>query len=154
MGISEVPQRGLKAVLVAAALVVALAGCREVRVNRIQSGVTIVPGGNQVAVVRNRRDLEALGIRAPVKFNHEFGVILIMGPHAQTGWRQVIDSIRANEQRVRIVAFERSPADGGEPTPEYHTYTLWIVPNSVYRAGSVIEVVTPDGAAIASTALK
>jgi hypothetical protein len=153
MGISEVP-RGLKTILVVACLALALAGCREVRVNRIQSGVTIVPGGNQVSVVRNRRDLEALGIRAPVKFNHEFGLILIMGPHSQTGWRQVIDSIRANEQRVRIVAFERSPADGGEPTPEYHTYTLWIVPNSVYRAGSVIDVVTPDGATIASTTLK
>ena len=154
MGISEVPLRGLKAVFFSAALVVMLTGCREVRVNRIQTGVTNVPGGNQVAVVRNRRDLEALGIHAPVKFNHEFGVILIMGPHTVTGWRQVVDSIRANEQRVRIVAFERAPADGGEPAPEYHTYTLWIVPNSVYRSGSVIEVVTPDGAAIASTSLK
>jgi hypothetical protein len=153
MRISEVP-RGLRAILVVAAMAVALAGCREVRVNRIQSGVTVVSGGNQVAVVRTRRDLEALGIHAPVKFNHEFGVILIMGPHTQTGWRQVVDSIRANEQRVRIVAFERSPADGGEPTPEYHTFTLWIVPNSVYRSGSVIEVVTPDGVAIASTTLK
>jgi hypothetical protein len=154
MGISGVPQRGLTAALLAAALAVGLGGCREVRVNRYQAGTTIVPGGNQVTVVRNRHDLEALGIRAPVRFNHEFGVILIMGPHAETGWRQVIDSIRANEQRVRIVAFERAPADGGEPAPEYHTYTLWIVPNSVYRARSVIDVVTPDGVTIASTVLK
>jgi len=154
MGISRVPQRGLTAVLLAAALAVGLGGCREVRVNRYQTGTTVVPGGNQVAVVRSRHDLEALGVHAPVRFNHEFGVILIMGPHAETGWRQVIDSIRANEQRVRIVAFERAPADGGEPTAEYHTYTLWIVPNSVYRVRSVIDVVTPDGVTIASTVLK
>jgi hypothetical protein len=137
-----------------AALVLALAGCREVRINRYQTGTTVVAGGNQIAVVRNRHDLEALEIRAPVRFNHEFGVVLIMGPHSQTGWRQVIDSIRANEQRVRIVAFERAPADGGEPAPEYHTYTMWIVPNAVYRAGSVIDVVTPDGLQIASTVLR
>jgi hypothetical protein len=95
-----------------------------------------------------------LGIHAPVRFNHEFGVVLVMGPHSQTGWRQVIDSIRANEQRVRIVAFERAPADGGEPASEYHTYTMWIVPNAVYRTGSVIDVVTPDGVQIASTVLR
>jgi hypothetical protein len=155
MGISEVPhQRGLGTVLLAAALAVVLVGCREVRVNKYQTGVTSVPGGNQVAIVRSRRDLDAFGLHAPVRFNHEFGVILVMGPHAQTGWRQVIDSIRANEQRVRIVAFERAPADGGEPTAEYHTYTLWIVPNSVYRTGSVIDVVTPDGVTIASTVLR
>jgi len=154
MGISRVPQRGLTAVLLAVVLAVGLGGCREVRVNRYQTGTTVVPGGNQVAVVRSRHDLEALGIHAPVRFNHEFGVILVMGPHAETGWRQVIDSIRANEQRVRIVAFERAPADGGEPTAEYHTYTLWIVPNSVYRVRSVIDVVTPDGVTIASTVLK
>jgi hypothetical protein len=130
-----------------------LVGCREVRVNQIRTGTTVVAGTNQIAVVRNGRDLEALGVKAPVRFNHEFGIILIMGPHAQTGWRQVIDSIRANDKRVRIVAFERAPADGGEPTAEYRTFTLWIVPNSVYRTGSVIDVVTPDGVAIASTVL-
>jgi hypothetical protein len=139
---------------VGAALVLALAGCREVRVNRYQTGTTATGGGNQIAVVRNGHDLDSLGIHAPVRFNHEFGVVLIMGPHSQTGWRQVIDSIRANEQRVRIVAFERAPADGGEPAPEYHTYTMWIVPNSVYRGGSIIDVVTPDGVPIASTALR
>ena len=137
-----------------AALALLATGCREVRVKTEAQGTTIVPGGNQIAVVRSRRDLESLGVHAPVRFNHEFGVILIMGPHAETGWRQVIESIRANEQRVRIVAFERAPTTGGEPTPEYHTYTLWIVPNSVYRVGSVIDVVTPDGAPIASTVLK
>ncbi len=142
------------ALLAGAALALALAGCREVRVNQIRTGTTIVPGTNQIAVVRNGRDLEALGVKAPVRFKHEFGIILIMGPHTQTGWRQVIDSIRANEHRVRIVAYERAPADGGEPAAEYHTFTLWIVPNSVYRPGSVIDVVTPDGAAIASTILR
>lgn len=141
------------ALLAGAALALVLVGCREVRVNQIRTGTTIVPGANQITVVRNRRDLEALGIKAPVRFNHEFGIILIMGPHSQSGWRQVIDSIRANEHRVRIVAYERAPADGGEPTAEYHTFTLWIIPNSVYRTGSVIDVVTPDGAALASTVL-
>jgi hypothetical protein len=77
-----------------------------------------------------------------------------MGPHAQSGYRQVVESIRANADRVRIVAFENAPADGGEPTAEYRTYTLWIVPNSVYRQGSVIDVVTPEGTAVASTVLK
>ncbi len=137
-----------------AALVVLATGCREVRVRTESQGATVIPGGNTIAIVRTRRDLENLGVKAPVRFNHEFGVILIMGPHTATGWRQVIESIRANEQRVRIVAFERAPTTGGEPTPEYHTYTLWIVPNSVYRVGSVIDVVTPDGAPIASTVLR
>ena len=64
------------------------------------------------------------------------------------------ESIRANAQRVRIVAFDRAPADGGEPTEAYRTYTLWIVPNSVYRAGSMLDVVTPEGDRVASTRLK
>ena len=76
-----------------------------------------------------------------------------MGPHDATGFRQLIESIRANESRVRIVAFERAPADGGEPSVPYRTYTLWIVPNSVYRAGSTIDVVTPEGEPIATTQL-
>ncbi|MBC5811355.1 MAG: hypothetical protein GIW95_10980 [Candidatus Eremiobacteraeota bacterium] len=136
-------------------LALALSGCREVRVKSYATGETIVPGGNQITIVRSRQDLERLGVRAlPVRFNHEFGVILIMGPHAESGWKQVIEDIRANEHRTRIVAFEHAPPDGGQPVPEYHTYTLWIVPNSVYRRGSVIDVVTPDGALVASTLLK
>jgi hypothetical protein len=141
--------------LAAAALAVGLlAGCREVRVRTYAQGTTILAGGARISVVRSRRDLDAFGVKAPVRFNHEFGVLLVMGPHRETGWRQVIESIRANESRVRIVAFERAPADGGEPTAEYHTYTLWIVPNSVYRSGSIIDVVTPDAVPVASTALK
>ncbi len=77
-----------------------------------------------------------------------------MGPHKETGWRQVIESIRANDERVRIVAFESPPADGGEPTREYRTYTLWIMPLSVYRSGDILDVVTPSGESIASTVLK
>ena len=136
------------------ALVLLLAGCREVRVKTEAHGTTTVLGGNQVAVVRTVQQLEEFGIKAPVKFNHEFGVVLIMGPHKETGWRQVIESIRANDQRVRIVAFEAPPADGGEPTREYRTYTLWIVPLTVFRVGSVLDVVTPSGDPIASTTLK
>jgi hypothetical protein len=137
-----------------AALVVLLAGCREVRVKTEAHGTTTIAGGNQIVVVRNGTQLEELGIKAPVKFNHEFGVVLIMGPHKATGWRQVIESIRANDERVRIVAFEVPPADGGEPTHDYRTYTLWIVPLSVFRVGSVLDVVTPSGDPIASTVLK
>jgi len=140
--------------LALAASLLVLAGCREVRVRTEARGATTVPGGNQIAVVRNVGQLEEFGIRAPVKFNHEFGVVLLMGPHKTTGWRQVIESIRANDERVRIVAFEAAPADGGEPTREYRTYTLWIVPLSVFRVGSVLDVVTPSGDPIASTVLK
>jgi hypothetical protein len=128
------------------ALLLLLSGCREVRVKTYAQGMTTAAGGNQIAVVRDRHDLEAFGIRAPVRFNHEFGVLLLMGPHTETGWHQTIESIRANAERVRIVAFERSPADGGEPAASYRTYTLWIVPNSVYRVGSILDVVTPRGA--------
>ena len=93
-------------------------------------------------------------MHAPVRFNHEFGVLLLMGPHTESGWQQVIESIRANNDRIRIVAFERAPADGGEPSSPYRTYTLWIVPNSVYRAHSVLDVVTPEGDPVASTTLR
>jgi hypothetical protein len=134
-------------------LLLLLTGCREVRVKTYAQGVTTTAGGNQIAVVRDRRDLEAFGIRAPVRFDHEFGVLLLMGPHAETGWHETIESIRANADRVRIVAFERGPADGGEPAESYRTYTLWIVPNSVYRVGSILDVVTPEGEPIASTTL-
>src|SRR5580704_5403299 len=110
-----------------AALVLLLGGCRELRVRTEAHGTTTVPGGNQITVVRTTAQLDELGVRAPVHFNHEFGVVLIMGPHKVTGYRQVIESIRANDERVRIVAFETAPADGGEPTREYRTYTLWIM---------------------------
>ena len=136
------------------ALVLLLTGCREVRVKAYRQGASATSGGNQIAVVRSRRDLEGFGIRAPVRFNHEFGVVLLMGPHRETGWRQAIESIRANADRIRIVAFEREPADGGEPSEAYRSYTLWIVPNSVYRIGSSLDVVTPEGDTIATTTLR
>ncbi len=121
---------------------------------RVTSDARGLPGGNRIAVVRNRRDLESFGIHAAVRFNHEFGVLLLMGPHHTSGWLQYIESIRANASRVRIVAFERAPLDGGEATETYRTYTLWIVPNSVYRVDSILDVVTPEGDPIASTVLK
>jgi hypothetical protein len=77
-----------------------------------------------------------------------------MGPHRETGWRAEIESIRANADRIRIVAYERGPADGGELSEAYRSYTLWIVPNSVYRTGSTLDVVSPEGDAIATTTLK
>ena len=76
-----------------------------------------------------------------------------MGPHDRTGYKQIVESIRASDQRVRVVAFEQEPANGGEPSPPYRSYTLWIVPNSEYRRGVRVEVVTPSDEAIASTYL-
>jgi hypothetical protein len=137
-------------------LILSLTGCREVRVQTIRRGLTTVAGGNQVVIVRTHKALEELGIKAPeIQFVHEFGVALLMGPYRETGWRQIVESIRANENRVRIVAYGRAPADGGEPAAaEYRTYTLWIVPNSVYRQGSSVQVVTPQGELLAETTLR
>ncbi|HEY1656428.1 MAG TPA: hypothetical protein VGF86_15100, partial [Candidatus Tumulicola sp.] len=123
----------------ALAALLLLVGCREVRVQTLAQGTTTAPGDNQILVVRNEVDLAHLGIHAPVHFRGEFGVILVMGPHVRTGYKQIIESIRANDRRVRVVAFEQGPADGGEPSPTYRTYTLWIVPNSVYRRGVRVE---------------
>jgi hypothetical protein len=114
-----------------------------------------VVGGREVAVVRDHHALEALGLAAPIDFRKEFAVVLLMGPHKETGFSQIVESIRANSDRVRIVAFERPPLDGGEAAPkEYRTYTIWIVPNAVYRPGARVEVISPSGEAIASTTLR
>ncbi len=130
-----------------------LIGCREVRVRTYAVGTTPVLGGNEIVVVRNAEELGALGIRAPLHFRGEFGVVLLMGPHNRTGYHQIVEAIDANATRVRVVAFEEPPANGGEPTPDYRTYTLWIVPNTVYRRGIRVEVVTPADAPIAQTVL-
>ena len=145
----------MRRILAALAMAVVLAGCREVRVNQVRTGTTPIVGAREVVVVRDRRTLEALGVGVPVDFRHEFAVVLLMGPHKETGWNQIVESIRANTDRVRIVAFERAPLDGGEPAPrEYRTYTVWIVPNAVYRPGSRVEVVAPSGDPVASTTLR
>jgi hypothetical protein len=131
-----------------------LAGCREVRVQTLAQGTTTnLDGGNQIIVVRDTPSLERLGIRAPVRFRSEFGVVLLMGPHDRSGYRQIIESIRANPDGVRVVAFEEAPASGGEPSARYRTYTLWIVPNSVYRRGIHVVVVTPSDEPLAETTL-
>jgi hypothetical protein len=133
---------------------VLLAGCREVRVQTLAQGTTTsLDGGNQIVVVRDTPSLERLGIHAPVRYRSEFGVALLMGPHDRTGYRQVIESIRANPDGVRVVAFEEPPASGGEPSARYRTYTLWIVPNSVYRRGIHVVVVTPSDEPVAETTL-
>lgn len=137
----------------ALAALLLLVGCREVRVKTFAQGTTTAPGGTQILIVRNEPSLERLGIKAPVHFRGEFGVILLMGPHTRTGYKQIIESIRANDRRVRVVAFEQAPADGGEPSATFRTYTLWIIPNSVYRRGVRVEVVTPDNASIATAVL-
>jgi hypothetical protein len=133
---------------------VALAGCREVRVNQVRTGTTSVLGPNQVLVIRDRRGTDALGLPYVADFRHEFAVVLLMGPHKETGYVQLIESIRANADRVQIVAFERAPLDGGEPTAPYRTYTMWLVPNIAYRPGSNVDVVTPSGESIVSTTLR
>ena len=142
-----------RVVLVLVALV-AFVGCREVRVNQVRTGTTSAAGPTQVAVVRNKRSLDVLGISADVNFRKEFAVILLMGPHRETGFAQIIESIRANADRVRIVAFERAPIDGGEPSAAYRTYTMWYVPNIAYRSGSHVDVVTPSGEPITATTLR
>ncbi|HWT04887.1 MAG TPA: hypothetical protein VN224_03950 [Xanthomonadales bacterium] len=145
----------MRRVLAALLMAVVLAGCREVRVNQQRTGTTPVSGGREVAVVRDRRALDSLGVAVPVDFRHEFAVVLLMGPHKETGWTQIIESIRANTDRIRVVAFERPPLDGGEPAAkEYRTYTIWIVPNAAYRAGERVLVVSPSGETIASTTLR
>lgn len=118
-----------------------------------QGTTTNLDGGNQIIVVRDQASLERLGIHAPVRFRSEFGVVLLMGPHERSGYRQIIESIRANPDGVRVVAFEESPASGGEPSVKYRTYTLWIVPNTVYRRGINVVVVTPSDAPVAGTTL-
>jgi len=130
-----------------------LVGCREVRVKTLAVGTTTVLGGNQILIVRDAEALGKLGIHAPVHFKGEFGVVLLMGPHDRTGYKQIIESIRATPDRVRVVAFEQAPADGGEPAPSYRSFTLWIVPNSVYRRGIRVEVVTPSNDSVAATYL-
>jgi len=135
------------------ALLLLLVGCREVRVKTYAQGTTEVLGRDQIVVVRNDSQLARVGIKAAVQFRGEFGVVLLMGPHDRSGYKQVIESIRASIDRVRIVAFEEPPPDGGEPSPAYRSYTLWIVPNSVYRRGIRVEVVTPSDEPIAHTEL-
>jgi hypothetical protein len=142
----------VKRLWVLAALLI-VAGCRDVRVQTLRQGDTPVLGGNELAVVRDAPSLERLGIRAPVRFRSEFGVVLLMGPHERSGYKQIIESIRTRANRFRVVAFEAAPADGGEPSNKYRTFTLWIVPNSAYRRGVRVEVVTPADEAITSTEL-
>jgi hypothetical protein len=144
----------MRRVLLVLVAFVALAGCREVRVNQIRTGTTSAAGPTQVAVVRDKRSLEALGISSAIDFRKEFAVILLMGPHRESGYAQIIESIRANADRVRIVAFERAPIDGGEPVPAYRTSTMWYVPNIAYRSGSHVDVVTPSGEPITATTLR
>jgi len=123
-------------------------------VQTLRQGETpYLDGGNEIVVVRDTPSLERLGIHAPVRFRNEFGVVLLMGPHDRSGYRQIIESIRANPDGVRVVAFEAPPASGGEPSRKYRTFTLWIVPNSVYRRGIRVVVVTPSDEAVASTVL-
>jgi hypothetical protein len=128
-------------------------GCREVRVKTYAVGTTPVLGGNQIAIVRDEDSLARLGIHEPIRFRGEFGVVLLMGPHDRSGYRQIIESISADATRVRVVAFEEAPANGGEPATPYRTFTLWIVPNGVYRRGVHVEVVTPADTPVTQTTL-
>jgi len=153
LGAVREPTVPMRRLIALSCVVLMLVGCREVRVHTYAQGTTAVLGPAQIVIARNFKELDELGLHAPVRFNHEFVVVLLMGPHKNSGYRQVIESIRANGDRVRIVAFESASLDP-EPTKEYRTYTMWIVPNSVYRSGSVVDVVTPSGDRVASTTLR
>ena len=145
----------MRRVLAALAMAVVLSGCREVRVNTVRTGTTPVLGPREIVVARDRRTLDSLGVAIQADYRHEFAVVLLMGPHKETGWSQIVEVIRPNTERIRIVAFERAPLDGGEPAPkEYRTFTVWLVPNVAYRSGSRVEVVSPSGEPIAATTLK
>ena len=144
----------MRRVLLVLVAFVALAGCREVRVNLVRTGTTTVAGPAQVVVVRDKHGLDMLGISATPNFRKEFAVILLMGPHREAGFVQQTEDMRANANRVRIVAFEHAPIEGGEPTAPYRTYTLWYVPNIAYQVGSRVEVVTPSGDPITATTLR
>ena len=130
-----------------------LVGCREVRVKTLATGTTTVPGGNQILIVRDAVALGKLGIHAPVHFKGEFGVVLLMGPHDRTGYKQIVESISANPQRVRVVAFEQAPADARRtfgPIPYLYALDR---SEHVYRRGVRVEVVTPSDEPIATTYL-
>jgi hypothetical protein len=145
----------MRRVLAALVTAVVLAGCREVRYNTVRTGTTPVVGPREIVVARDRRTLESVGVAISADYRHEFAVVLLMGPHKETGWTQIIESIRPNTDRIRIVAFERPALDGGQPAPkEYRTFTVWLVPNVAYRSGSRVDVVSPSGESIASTTLK
>ena len=144
----------MRRVLLVLVAFVALAGCREVRVNLVRSGTTTAAGPTQVVIVRDKHGLDMLGISASPNFRKEFAVVLLMGPHRETGYVQIIEDMRANADRERVVAFEKAPIDGGEPTAPYRTYTLWYVPNIAYRVGVGVDVVTPSGEPITATTLR
>ena len=110
----------MRRVLLVFVAFVALVGCREVRVNQVLTGTTTVSGPTQVVVVRDKRTLDALGISSTANFRKEFAVALLMGPHRETGYEQIIESIRANADRVRDRGVRARPdrrrrADRGLP---------------------------------------
>ncbi len=135
-------------------LLLALVGCRDIRVRTYAQGYAFTPvAGPQIAVVRSTRQMTALGIDLRgIDYRHVFAVVLLMGPHPYEGFRQVIASIKANDTRVRVVAYEQAPDTPGLERLN-RSYTVWLVPNLVYRSGAQVEAVTPDGAPFASTVL-
>ena len=148
-----IPATGTRLVSLIAALLV-LAGCREMRVQALQRGTTTVLGsGKELVVVRDTATLDRLGIKAPVRFRNEFAIVLLLGPHAQTGFGQIQEHLSATLDRTHIVLFEEQPLDGGEPSRPYRTYTLWIAPNSAYRRGYPVRVVTPSNQPVIETTL-
>ncbi|MDH2909491.1 MAG: hypothetical protein HKL92_06725 [Candidatus Eremiobacteraeota bacterium] len=136
-------------------LLLVLVGCRDVRVRTYAAGITYAAGhGDRIAVIRTRSQLSRYGIVArDVRFPTEFCVALLMGPHRRSGFRQIVESIDAGLRHVRVVAFEQPPSNGGEPTRPYRTYTLWVIPNSAYRRGIQVVVVTPEDRQVAETVL-
>ena len=118
----------------ALAALLLLAGCREVRVKTYSQGTTPAAGSNQFSIVRDAVQLERLGIKAPVRFRGEFGVVLLMGPHTRTGYHQIIESIRASDERVRVVAFEATPA----PTAANPPRPIGRIRYGLFRTRSIV----------------
>ncbi|TAM59338.1 hypothetical protein EPN52_07990 [bacterium] len=135
-------------------LLLILAGCRDIRVRTYAQGFSFVPAtGPQITVIRSAGEMERLGIDLRgIDYRHVFAVVLLMGPHDVEGFHQVIVSIKANDTRVRVVAFEQPSDKPGVDRPN-RSYTVWVIPNLVYRPGAQVQAVTPDGAPFASTTL-
>jgi len=68
-------RRSMHRLLAALVLILAVTGCREVRVKSYTSGTTPVLGPPQLVVIRDANVLQHFGIKAPVRFTKEFGVL-------------------------------------------------------------------------------
>ena len=97
---------------------------------------------------RRPRDLTSLG--AIVSGGAAMSVGTKTRLHTLLPSTVLVDSGGASETGPQL---SNVSAAGGEPTSGYRTFTLWIIPNTVYRRGIHVEVVTPADAPVADTVL-